>query len=150
MLCAVIDGKPRGQFVSDWLWLCQVQVASGCRCLDINTTMMKANPLTDWLKQCVTQWVRKLDFVKGWAVPVLTERLGYCSYLCSTAACKQNFRLTVNAPIWELVVRQRVIPWDKFKENRCHSSLYCESGVSGLHTLPIEQLNMWTEDWVSS
>lgn len=47
VLCVAMGGKPSAEFVFGWLWLCQVQVGSGCRCLDINATMMKANTLTD-------------------------------------------------------------------------------------------------------
>lgn len=46
--CVVIDSETSGDFVPDWLCFCQVQVGSGCRRLDINTTVMKAN--VDWLK----------------------------------------------------------------------------------------------------
>lgn len=49
--CVVADSKPSCSFMSGWLCLCQVQVGSGCRCPDINTTAMKANTVTDWLKQ---------------------------------------------------------------------------------------------------
>lgn len=64
--CTVIDGEPSVEFMSGWLWLCQVHLGSGCRCLDINTTMMKANTLTDWLNQwlCCSQ-CRKLTVLKG-------------------------------------------------------------------------------------
>lgn len=46
--CVVIDSETSGDFEADWLCFCQVQVGSGCRRLDINTTVMKAS--AGWLK----------------------------------------------------------------------------------------------------
>lgn len=43
----VIESETSGDFMPDWLCLCQVQVGSGCRRLDINTAVMKANTVND-------------------------------------------------------------------------------------------------------
>lgn len=98
ILRVVIDDKPSGAFVPGRLRSCQVQAGSGCRCLDINTTMMKADPLTDWPKQWLCHGERRSStLLKGWAAPVPTERPTYWSYLCK----RQNANRT---SVWQEVL----------------------------------------------
>lgn len=76
--CVVIDRETSGDFMADWLCLCQVQLGSGCRRLDINTTVMKANTVNDWLKLWLhlTELLLKgnVQQAHGWADAIYIEQ----------------------------------------------------------------------------
>lgn len=153
--------NPRGEFTSDRLWRCQVQVGSGCRLLAASTPL--------WWKQ--TPSLIDSSAERAAAMARLRSRPEQHRFSCSrwaaaviyvntvarekrTSSSQKALARTLRRS-WERCLcthdKQQVPPSRESSRRRCliKISASLRSGASVLNATPMEQLNSWTWGWVT-